>query len=76
MGGLFFYIWPNIKFVTLIYDYNNLRVEQKELSEYNRLLQLELASIKSLEKVERRAIEEMGMIVPEDNNIILVQVKN
>lgn len=75
VGGLFFYIWPRTRLVTLIYDYNNLRQKEKELTHYNKMLRLELASLKSLGKVERIAMEKMGMIVPEDKNIILVKVK-
>lgn len=65
-----------MKIVTLIYDYNNLQVKEKKLMQYNKLLRLELASIISLGKVEKIAIEKMGMIIPEDNNVIFARVEN
>ena len=40
------------------------------------MLKLELATMKSLETVEKVAIEKMGMIEPEDKNVILIRVKN
>ena len=60
----------------MTYDYNKLRAMKNELIHLNRMLKLELASIKSLEKVERIAIEKMGMIEPKDEYIIFVKVKN
>lgn len=75
-SGIFFYIWPRLKLVTLAYDYSKLRAKENEMIHLNRMLKLELASIKSLEKVEKIAVEKMGMIEPKDENIFLVQVKN
>ncbi len=76
VSGIFFYTWPRVSFVTLNYDYNKLRAKENELIHLNRMLKLELASIKSLEKVEKIAVEKMDMIEPKDENIILVKVKN
>ena len=76
MGGIFVYMWPRIELITLTYDYNNYRSKQKKLKEHNRLLNLELSSIKSLEKIEKIATEKLGMIEPKDKNIIFVKVKS
>lgn len=76
ISGLFAYIWPRVKLVTLVYDYSTLRTEEKKLVHQNRMLKLELAAIKSLEKVEKIATEKMDMIQPEDKSIVLVKVKN
>jgi cell division protein FtsL len=62
--------------MTLIYDYNNLQTRENKLQKYNNMLKLELASIVSYEKVERIAKEKMKMIVPEDENIVLVRVQD
>ena len=75
-SSIFFYIWPRMKLVTLNYDYNKLRKEKSELVHFNKMLKLELATMKSLETVEKVAIEKMGMIEPEDKNVILIRVKN
>lgn len=75
-GGIFFYTWPRVRLVTMNYDYNKLRAKENELIHLNRMLQLELASIRSLEKIEKIAVEKMDMIEPKDENIILVRVKN
>ncbi len=75
-GGIFSYVWPRVKIVNLIYYYNNLQVKEKQLEQYNKMLKLELASIMSLEKVEKVAKEKMGMVVPEDNNVIFVKVED
>lgn len=69
-------MWPRIELITLTYDYNNYRSKQKKLKEHNRLLNLELSSIKSLEKIEKIATEKLGMIEPKDKNIIFVKVKS
>lgn len=76
VGGVFSYIWPRMKIVTLIYEYNYLQVREKKLVHYNKMLRLELASIMSLDKVEKVAIGKMGMIVPEDKNVIFAKVEN
>jgi len=60
----------------MTYEYNKLRAKEKELIHLNRMLKLELASIKSLEKVEKIALEKMGMIEPKDEDIIFIKVKN
>ena len=75
-SGIFFYVWPRIRLVTLTYDYNKLMAKEKELIHLNRMLRLELASIKSLENVKKIAVEKMEMIDPEDKNIVLIKVKN
>tara|TARA_B100000315_G_scaffold235312_1_gene250125 strand:+ start:5056 stop:5400 length:345 start_codon:yes stop_codon:yes gene_type:complete len=75
-SGIFFYSWPRVNLVTLTYDYNKLRAKENELIQLNRMLKLELASIKSLEKVEKIATEKMGMIEPKDEDIIFIKVKN
>jgi cell division protein FtsL len=75
-SGIFFYIWPRLRLVTLNYEYNKLREEKSELIHFNKMLKLELATMKSLETVEKVAIEKMGMIEPEDKNVILIKVKN
>lgn len=75
-SGIFFYSWPRVRLVTMTYDYNKLRAKENELIHLNRMLKLELASIKSLKKVEKIAIEKMGMIEPKDEDIIFIKVKN
>lgn len=75
-SGLFVYMWPRVKLVTLVYDYNAMKEKKKELTHYNRMLRLELASIKSLDRVEKIATEKMGMIVPADEDIVLIKVRN
>tara|TARA_B100000959_G_scaffold269813_1_gene315970 strand:+ start:57 stop:401 length:345 start_codon:yes stop_codon:yes gene_type:complete len=75
-SGIFFYSWPKVSLVTMTYEYNKLRAKEKELIHLNRMLKLELASIKSLEKVEKIALEKMGMIEPKDEDIIFIKVKN
>ncbi len=76
VGGIFSYVWPRLKFMTLIYDYNNLQAKENGLKQYNNMLKLELASIISYDKVERIAKGKMKMIVPEDKNIVLVKVQD
>lgn len=75
-SGVFFYVWPRVMLLTLNYDYSKLREKESNLTHLNRMLTLELASIKSLERVEKIAAEKMGLTEPEDKNIILVKVKN
>ena len=31
VGGIFSYVWPRLKFMTLIYDYNNLQTTESKL---------------------------------------------
>ncbi len=69
MMGALIYIWPNIKILDLNYSYYHSEQEKKRLMTRNRLLKIEIESLKSLEQIERAA-RSQGFIMPLNEQIV------
>ncbi|MDD5772878.1 MAG: cell division protein FtsL [bacterium] len=61
-----FYIYQRMEVREKVYSINQMQEEQKKLIEENRSLQLEVASLRSLERIERIARDQLGLDVPKD----------
>lgn len=61
-----FYIYQRVEVREKIYAINQMQEEQRKLIEENRNLQLEVASLRSLDRIERIATEQLGLCVPKD----------
>jgi cell division protein FtsL len=70
--GLLLYLWPHMQLLQNGFQYSRLSTYRERLSEENRALRLELSSLKSLDRVERIARGELGMITPGDKQIVYV----
>lgn len=62
-----FYIWSRVQIVQYGYDINSLKSRQHQLMEANKKLRLEVATLKSPPRVEKFAVEKLGMrpVMPE-----------
>lgn len=74
--GAFFYMWPHHQMIKISYTYQGLMAKYQRLLQENRVLRLELASISSLDRIERVAKEKMGFSFPKDGQIVFVKDKN
>jgi cell division protein FtsL len=74
LGGLLFYLWPNMQLLQSGFQYNNLMTQKERLIEENRALRLEISSLESMERVERISLNELGMTAPAKGQIIYVRL--
>lgn len=63
-GGVFAYIWIHLQVLTTGYRIDELERELVDLNRKERQLRLEAAYLASPSRVERRAVEELGMQPP------------
>ncbi len=60
-GMALLYVWQHAKVMQLGYEMVNLRMKRAELLQKNKLWQVELAALKSPERIERMARENLNM---------------
>jgi len=66
------HVWVNFKRTQTGYTLSQLKKEIVQIEEYNRKLKLEIASLKSPEFLEDRAIREFGLIHPLPEQIVFL----
>jgi cell division protein FtsL len=66
-------VWLKVQQVRLSYRLDVLRSAKGELDDLNRQLRVELASLRSLARIEDRAKSELGMILPAPGQIRLAR---
>jgi cell division protein FtsL len=73
IGGSLFYVWSRIQVIQLGYEISNaLRVE-RTLTEENKKLRLEIATLKSYARIEKVAVEELRMAKPKPEQVIMIR---
>ncbi len=70
-SGLLLRIWFLSKAVDLAYETDRLATQKEALEEENRKLSLEIARLKSPERISRIATEDLGMVRSSDAVITL-----
>ena len=73
VGGSLFYVWSRIQVIRLGYDISSALKEEKALAETNKKLRLEIATLKSYERIERLAVEELRMAKPKPQQVIVIR---
>lgn len=71
--GALAYIWPHIRIVNLGYERDKLQKLHEKLIQANRLMRIEVASLRSLEKIETAALDQLKMIFPPDSQVVIVK---
>jgi cell division protein FtsL len=66
------YVWSNFEGTQLGYSISQLRSKEMRLQKANKQLKVELAYLKSSERLERVAIEDLGMISPTPDQIVVL----
>jgi len=72
MGSGIGYVWSNFEKTQIGYDLSQLKKEEMKLRETNRKLRLELATLKSPQKLEALAIRKLGLRQPSPEQIIVL----
>ncbi|MCX8117183.1 MAG: cell division protein FtsL [Desulfobacterota bacterium] len=73
VGASLFYVWTRIRVIQLGYDISNALQENRALLEANKRMRLEVATLKSLERIERIAVEELRMVKPKPDQVIVIR---
>ena len=73
IGGSLFYVWSRIQVIQLGYDISNALKEEKALTEANKKLRLEIATLKSYVRIEKFAKEELRMGKPKPEQVIVIR---
>jgi cell division protein FtsL len=73
IGGSLFYVWSRIQVIQLGYEISNALKSERALTEANKKLRLEIATLKSYARIEKIAAEELRMIKPKPDQVIVIR---
>lgn len=73
IGGSLFYVWSRIQVIHLGYQISNALKEGKALAEANKRIRLEAATLKSYARIEKIAVEELNMVKPKPDQVIVIR---
>ncbi|MBM4276949.1 MAG: cell division protein FtsL [Deltaproteobacteria bacterium] len=73
IGGSLFYVWTRIQVIQLGYEISNAVKEGKALTEANKRIRLEAATLKSYARIEKIAVEELKMVKPKPDQVIVIR---
>jgi cell division protein FtsL len=67
-----FYVWARVQVIQLGYEVSRIRKEVTELAQQRDLLEAEVATLKSPERLSRAAAETFGMRLPRGDEVVIV----
>jgi len=73
IGGSLFYVWSRIQVIQLGYEISNVLKEERALTETNKKLRVEIATLKSYARIEKLAVEELRMAKPKPEQVIVIR---
>jgi cell division protein FtsL len=73
LGASLFYVWSRIQVIHLGYEISSALKEEKALTEVNKKLRVEIATLKSYARIEKFAIEELRMDKPKPEQVIVIR---
>jgi cell division protein FtsL len=73
IGGSLFYVWTRIQVIQLGYQISNALKEERTLTETNKKLKVEIATLKSYARIEKLAVEELRMAKPKPEQVIVIR---
>jgi len=73
IGGSLFYVWSRVQVIQLGYEISNALKEERALTETNKKLRLEIATLKSYARIEKIAAEELRMAEPRPEQVIVIR---
>jgi cell division protein FtsL len=73
IGGSLFYVWSRIQVIHLGYEISVALKEGKALTEANKRMRLEAATLKSNARIEKIAVEELKMVKPKPDQVIVIR---
>lgn len=66
-------VWVDVHYITLNYQISQAFKEQQQLYDLNRKLRIELASLKSLARLEQLALEKFDMAPPAPEQVVYLR---
>jgi cell division protein FtsL len=73
IGGSLFYVWSRIQVIQLGYEISNALKVERTLTEENKKLRVEIATLKSYARIEKVAVEELRMAKPKPEQVIVIR---
>ena len=73
IGGSLFHVWSRIQVIHLGYEISSALREGRVLTEANKKLRLEIATLKSYGRIENIAVMELGMTKPNPDQVIVIR---
>ncbi len=73
IGGSLFYVWSRIQVIRLGYEISSALKEEKVLTDANKRLRLEIATLKSYARIEKFAVEQLRMAKPKPEQVIVIR---
>ncbi len=75
VASLFFYLLPKMQIVNLSYRWEKLQLNKQEILKENQIYILEIATLRYLQRIEKIAKENLGMIEPEGGQTVVVELE-
>ena len=72
---LFLYVWQHMQVVKLSYEVQGLKQEKQQLTDEYYYLQYKMYDVNSLPRVEKVAREQLGMVTPREDQIVILDEK-
>lgn len=69
---LFFYVWQHMQVVKLSYEVQGLKQEKQQLTNEYYYLKYKMYDVNSLSRVEKTAREQLGMVTPRTDQIVIL----
>lgn len=66
-------IWQHVHIVTMGYEVEQALRKQKEMQQIHQQLLVEVETLSALDRIERIAISKLGMVKPQEGQIVLVE---
>lgn len=73
VSAALFYVWARIQVIGLGYEISKALKEESLLLEANRKLRLEIAELKSYGRIEKIAVEQLGMSKPTAEQVVVIR---
>jgi len=68
-----FFVWSRIQVIQLGYEISLALKEGRALTEGNKQLKLEIATLKSYARIEKIAVEELGLSKPRSDQVVVIR---
>jgi cell division protein FtsL len=68
------YVWQEIEYIRFGYQVEELRVEKSRLTEWNRQLKLERATLLNLKRIETLGKTRLGLVPPDPGNTVKIRL--
>jgi cell division protein FtsL len=68
-----FFVWSRIQVIQLGYEITQALKEGRALTEGNKQLRLEIATLKSYARIEKIAVEELSLSKPKPDQVVVIR---